>query len=275
MGGGGGGLSAFHVFPWAVLTLLLFCLFLLLFLSLFTPCFVVSSSLSSCIGLDWVRWLSSSSSSSSSSCRRWWYLTSPFCALKGLQRSAELDVSRYAALEATNVQQRRQVEQLELLCKEQAEAAQQLSKRQQVRIYTHPSTIDPLIYFKCLHCVIMCVCVFVLTTGPRSARRETQSQNGIQSRFGTFIRCPFCLLKSLWTCKTNFLNKSSPKEHQLNKVIDKNAELTIENCDLTKQVQELRQVSIRFHLFLLLLLLLLSAPIPPFFFCWVLCLFSL
>ena len=52
---------------------------------------------------------------------------------QGLQRSAELDVTRYSALEATNVQLRRQVEQLELLCKEQAEAAQQLSKRQQVR----------------------------------------------------------------------------------------------------------------------------------------------
>ena len=51
---------------------------------------------------------------------------------QGLQRSAELDVNRYSALEATNVQLRRQVEQLELLCKEQAEAAQQLSKRQQV-----------------------------------------------------------------------------------------------------------------------------------------------
>jgi hypothetical protein len=41
-------------------------------------------------------------------------------------------------LEATNVQLRRQVEQLELLCKEQAEAAQQLSKRQQVQISPHP-----------------------------------------------------------------------------------------------------------------------------------------
>lgn len=51
---------------------------------------------------------------------------------QGLQQSAELDVNRYSALEATNVQLRRQVEQLELLCKEQAEAAQQLSKRQQV-----------------------------------------------------------------------------------------------------------------------------------------------
>ena len=50
-----------------------------------------------------------------------------------MQRSAELDVTRYSALEATNVQLRRQVEQLELLCKEQAEAAQQLSKRQQVQ----------------------------------------------------------------------------------------------------------------------------------------------
>lgn len=59
-----------------------------------------------------------------------------FCGLsnsQGLQRSAELDVTRYSALEATNVQLRRQVEQLELLCKEQAEAAQQLSKRQQVQ----------------------------------------------------------------------------------------------------------------------------------------------
>ena len=53
---------------------------------------------------------------------------------QGLQRSAELDVSRYSDLEATNVQLRRQVEQLELLCKEQAEAAQQLTKRQQVRL---------------------------------------------------------------------------------------------------------------------------------------------
>ena len=53
-------------------------------------------------------------------------------SVQGLQRSAELDVNRYSALEATNVQLRRQVEQLELLCKEQAEAAPQLSKRQQV-----------------------------------------------------------------------------------------------------------------------------------------------
>lgn len=42
-------------------------------------------------------------------------------------------MTRYSALEATNVQLRRQVEQLELLCKEQAEAAQQLTKRQQVK----------------------------------------------------------------------------------------------------------------------------------------------
>ena len=56
---------------------------------------------------------------------------------QGLQRSAELDVSRYSTLEKTNDQLRRQVEQLELLCKEQAEAAQQLSKRQQVQLLFH------------------------------------------------------------------------------------------------------------------------------------------
>lgn len=60
---------------------------------------------------------------------------------QGLQRSAELDVTRYTDLEATNVQLRRQVEQLELLCKEQADAAQQLTKRQQV---TPPVSIKQL-----------------------------------------------------------------------------------------------------------------------------------
>lgn len=101
-------------------------------------------------------------------------------ATQGLQRSAELDVNRYSALEATNVQLRRQVEQLELLCKEQAEAAQQLSKRQQ--------------------------------------DREVLAER----------------LKA----KSEY---SQDLENQLSKVIDKNAELTIENCDLKKQVQELHQ----------------------------------
>ncbi|XP_046456234.1 uncharacterized protein LOC124203590 isoform X6 [Daphnia pulex] len=101
-------------------------------------------------------------------------------ATQGLQRSAELDVTRYSALEATNVQLRRQVEQLELLCKEQAEAAQQLSKRQQ--------------------------------------DREVLAER----------------LKA----KTEY---SQDLENQLSKVIDKNAELTIENCDLKKQAQELHQ----------------------------------
>lgn len=65
---------------------------------------------------------------------------------QGLQRSAELDVTRYSALEATNVQLRRQVEQLELLCKEQAEAAQQLSKRQQVRpSFSIKIVLDPFV----------------------------------------------------------------------------------------------------------------------------------
>ena len=36
---------------------------------------------------------------------------------------------------------------------------------------------------------------------------------------------------------------SQDLESQLCKVIDKNAELTIENSDLNKQVQELKQVS--------------------------------
>lgn len=35
---------------------------------------------------------------------------------------------------------------------------------------------------------------------------------------------------------------SGRQENQLSKVIDKNAELTIENCDLKKQAQELHQV---------------------------------
>jgi len=83
-----------------------------------------------------------------------------------LQRSADLDVTRYSALEVTNVQLRRQVEQLELLCKEQAAAAQQLTKRQQ--------------------------------------------------------------------------------ENQLCKVVDKNAELTIENSDTKKQVQELFKLRLSF-----------------------------
>ena len=58
-------------------------------------------------------------------------------------------MTRYSALEVTNVQLRRQVEQLELLCKEQAAAAQQLTKRQQVRFisfnypFNHPPPPPP------------------------------------------------------------------------------------------------------------------------------------
>jgi len=102
-----------------------------------------------------------------------------------LQRSADLDVTRYSALEVTNVQLRRQVEQLELLCKEQAAAAQQLTKRQQ--------------------------------------DRELLAER----------------LKS----KTQY---SQDLENQLCKVVDKNAELTIENSDTKKQVQELFKLRLSF-----------------------------
>ena len=82
-------------------------------------------------------------------------------------------MTRYSALEATNVQLRRQVEQLELLCKEQAEAAQQLSKRQQVTFCANylqePNDFDG---------------TNLLTLGSRSAGRATQSQNRVQSGLG-------------------------------------------------------------------------------------------
>ena len=55
-------------------------------------------------------------------------------------------MTRYSALEVTNVQLRRQVEQLELLCKEQAAAAQQLTKRQQVRFISFNYQPNPLLH---------------------------------------------------------------------------------------------------------------------------------